>query len=1424
MVSFIAKAQIPTITTVSPNSGTTIPATIVTITGTNFSNIADSNIVYFGATQAKVITANTSTLIVAAPIGATYQNITVLNTETDLQASSSQPFLTTFKPRKDTITVVDFLPKVDFDGGATPFDVSIADLDNDGKPDIVATNYNGNTISVLRNTSTKDSMSFDIRVEFITGSKPYNISIADLNGDGKLDIVVTKSNTNTLAVFQNTSTVNGISFDSKKDFWAGDNPYNTLSIADLDRDGRPDIIIGQYSSKAVLVLQNTSIAQSISFDNQVLVSIGSYSQSFSIADIDSDEKLDIVVTNPNKTISVLRNTSTYNNLSFDIKVVFVADSYLGETSIADLDNDEKTDIIVISGENTISILRNTSAGDSLYFDSSVYLTSDNLSDISIGNLDSDAKPDIVVLNTYSKTVSIFRNTSTSNSISFNSKVDFSTDQNFFGTIGDLNIDGKPDIVVTLSLKNAISILLNDPKNIQIDSIANHTLCVNDSIAVPFIITGTFNSANEFTAQLSDSVGNFNNAVNIGTIKSKSNGIINAVIPQNINTGIGYRMRIVSNNPVYIGENNGIDLQINSVSKGGKATASISSICKDSSTYIALTNYNGSIQWQQSEVGKNNFSNLSIGSGIDSVIYTTTKLAKSLDFRALVKSGSCATANSTITTVTVNPPSVGGIISGSDTVCTSSNNTTLTLSGQTGNITKWQSSTVSDFSSAVTDINDTTTQLIVKNLTSTTYYRAVITSGVCASVNSNIASITVSTLSVGGIINGSDTVCTVSNSTTLILSGQIGNITKWQSSTVSNFASDVIDIDNVTNKLTVNNLTTETYYRAEIKNDACSSQKSSIATIALTGEIGIVTASANTICESENTTLYLFSYKGNIEWQQRESGKYEFQKATNSNFNSAAYITSKISQSVDYRAIVRSGNCAVAISNIVSVNVNPLSVGGTVSGSSTVCSGSNNNILTLSGYIGNITKWQSSTVNNFTSDVTNISNTDDQLLAQNLNTTLYYRAVVTNGVCPSVFSNIASMTVNQLSVGGTITGEATVCADYNSTTLILSGHIGTVTKWQSSLVSDFNSNVIDISNTTTQLIVKNLNTTTYYRAVVTSGECAATSSNISKITVDQLSKGGSIEGSTTVCAGNNSTILILGGHTGTITKWQSSSASNFSSGVSDINNSTTQLIVKNLNNSNYYRAVVTNSACSSINSSISKITVIFKTPNIPENITGYSTICQGSTSTYYTATVNGVETYEWNTPQGWPKIVSQNSITTTASSNGGLITVSAINACGISPKQTLNVNILDMSVSQSNITLISNAINAKYQWIDCDNNNLPIANGKNQSFVVSKNGSYAVVLNIDYCADTSSCVSISNIYKYENHNSKIFEIYPNPSNGKFIIKSSESMIIEILDLLGHTISKIQLYEGINNINICNVSNGMYFIKSQENSIYKFVVQE
>lgn len=157
-------------------------------------------------------------------------------------------------------------------------------------------------------------------------------------------------------------------------------------------------------------------------------------------------------------------------------------------------------------------------------------------------------------------------------------------------------------------------------------------------------------------------------------------------------------------------------------------------------------------------------------------------------------------------------------------------------------------------------------------------------------------------------------------------------------------------------------------------------------------------------------------------------------------------------------------------------------------SQVICQSSQSAPITLTGSGATVVKWQSTT--DFLT-FTDIINTTTTLPAQTLTQTTRFRAVYTSSGCTgNINSPYATVTVTPTTSGGTVAGGTTICSGNTSGLLTLSGHTGTVVKWQSS-VSPF-STWTDIANTSTTYTSGALTTTTQFRAVVQSGTCTLTS--------------------------------------------------------------------------------------------------------------------------------------------------------------------------------------------------------------------------------------------------------------------------------------------------------------------------------------------
>jgi hypothetical protein len=477
-------AQAPTITTFSPDSGPI--GTTVTITGTNFDPVAANNIVYFGAVKAMVISATGTLLTVTAPASATYAPLTV--TTKNLTAYSSRPFIITFANTGRNLTTASFADQKYFpiEHSLDPF--AIGDFDGDGKIDVASlysSGFNTAVLSVLKNTSTTDSISFNNKSDFPEQMYANVLLTGDIDGDGRLDLIA--YNYGSFSVIRNTSTNGNIAFVPMADF-VNSNIFfaSDIDVADLDGDGKADIAI--LGNDGVYVYRNLSSPGVISLSPKINVAKGG--GSLSIADLDGDRKPDLVITGG--TVSVLRNISSPGIIGFSPATVYQTGTDPREVAIADFDQDGKPDLATPnSSSGTVSIWRNTSTVGSIAYSPKADLAAGfNPYRIATADLDGDGKPDLAVTNPSSNTISVLKNISTSGFISFAPRLELSAVGVSGLSVADFDGDGRPELAFgSISiLKNQVTATCASPAFRTDNNIITNASCANNDGSISILPT------------------------------------------------------------------------------------------------------------------------------------------------------------------------------------------------------------------------------------------------------------------------------------------------------------------------------------------------------------------------------------------------------------------------------------------------------------------------------------------------------------------------------------------------------------------------------------------------------------------------------------------------------------------------------------------------------------------------------------------------------------------------------------------------------------------------------------------------------------------------------------------------------------------------------------------------------------------------
>ena len=184
-----------------------------------------------------------------------------------------------------------------------------ADVNGDGKPDLIDLDgANNGTFAYLRVLTNSGNGTFTLcSTNTLATTFPGSLTAIDVNGNGKVALIVSDYSSgsgNTLEMLTNNGS--GI-FSSNATYAVGNGPRNAIA-ADVNGDGKQDLINANLSGTLTILTNNGSGG----FGSNATLNVGPLALSVAAADVNGDGKLDLVSANDgNNTLSVLINASSF---------------------------------------------------------------------------------------------------------------------------------------------------------------------------------------------------------------------------------------------------------------------------------------------------------------------------------------------------------------------------------------------------------------------------------------------------------------------------------------------------------------------------------------------------------------------------------------------------------------------------------------------------------------------------------------------------------------------------------------------------------------------------------------------------------------------------------------------------------------------------------------------------------------------------------------------------------------------------------------------------------------------------------------------------------------------------------------------------------------------------------------------------------
>jgi hypothetical protein len=336
--------------------------------------------------------------------------------------------------------------------GANPQIIVVGDFNGDGNLDFAQVNYSGGGAGSVGVFLGKGDGTFQKPATYAVGRGPDALAVADVNGDGVLDLVAGNDTDNNVSVLIGNG--DG-TFKTHVDYPAGSFPH-WVALADFNGDGAPDIVVTNEGDSDVGVLLNNGDG---TFGPMNTFPAGSEPYSVAAADFNHDGKIDLAVTGYfSSIVSILLGNG---DGTFQTHVDYPTGTAPAVVVASDFNGDHKLDLATVNYNNgetgSVSILLGDGKGK--FGAHTDYETGAGPDGLAIGNFNGDKFADLAVANLIGGSMSVLPGNGDG---TFGAHVDFPTDQFPLGiAAGQFHGKSKTkeDIIVTDDLSaDAIAFL------------------------------------------------------------------------------------------------------------------------------------------------------------------------------------------------------------------------------------------------------------------------------------------------------------------------------------------------------------------------------------------------------------------------------------------------------------------------------------------------------------------------------------------------------------------------------------------------------------------------------------------------------------------------------------------------------------------------------------------------------------------------------------------------------------------------------------------------------------------------------------------------------------------------------------------------------------------------------------------------------